>query len=64
MAALVYMLPESEFDEEAIVQMIEAIRPAKDEEPDEGEPAGQFPGRSPAQYPAQSAAQPDGQSKE
>ena len=40
-AALVYMLPESEFDEEAIVHMIESIRPAKDEPPDAGAPAGE-----------------------
>jgi hypothetical protein len=42
MVALVYMAPEAEFDEEAVVRMIESIRPApedeagRDEDPDPG----------------------------
>jgi len=39
MAALVYLVPESEFDEEAVVRMIESLRPAPDEDADADEPS-------------------------
>ena len=54
LAVLIYMVPESDFDEEAVVRMIESIRAAPDEVPDADEksvplqpiPEESIPGKS------------------